>query len=684
MIGYVSRGIGRIAHLPALLEAPVERVTGGDLARFTYIAGWGCKPTAARARALAKRHDVDYLSLEDGFLRSLGLGVEGALLHSLIVDASGIYYDATRPSDLERLIQQADSLPVAMLARAGEAMHRLREARLSKYNHLPDVPLDHARWGLDPTVPCVLVVDQTFGDASVACGLADETTFRQMLEAAISENPRAQVIIKVHPDVMAGKKQGYLARLASVYGAVLCSAPISPWALLDAVERVYVVTSQLGFEALLAGVPVRCFGMPFYAGWGLTNDAVMCPRREGTQRSLEQVFAAAYLQYCRYINPYTGRRCEFEDTLALLEEQVRKRDEFQGRWQAVGFSRWKRGFLPFYLGSRAETQWIPRKRYLTEQRQPARSDHLLAWASQVTAELQEEARTKGQTLWKVEDGFLRSVGLGVDRVMPLSLVLDDLGIYYDATRPSRLETLLEEGNLDPSLLARAAALREQLLALKLSKYNVAIANTQEQQALEALPKNRRVVLVPGQVETDASIALGSPNVRSNLELLKRVRQHCPDAFIIYKPHPDVVGGGRYGDVDATHAADYCDLELSDTGMPVILDFVDEVHTMCSLTGFEALLRGISVVTHGMPFYAGWGLTRDYLSCARRTRKLSLDELVAGTLLCYPTYVDAASGDHVNAETAMALLADERARTQGQAVPWRRRLYCMARNQFWKH
>ena len=43
-------------------------------------------------------------------------------------------------------------------------------------------------------------------------------------------------------------------------------------------------------------------------------------------------------------------------------------------------------------------------------------------------------------------------------------------------------------------------------------------------------------------------------------------------------------------------------------MDVLLGIVDEVHTLTSLTGFEALLRGIEVHAYGGPFYAGWGLT----------------------------------------------------------------------------
>jgi capsular polysaccharide export protein len=187
--------------------------------------------------------------------------------------------------------------------------------------------------------------------------------------------------------------------------------------------------------------------------------------------------------------------------------------------------------------------------------------------------------------------------------------------------------------------------------------------------------------VPGQVETDASIAKGSPEIKTNLGLLEAVRAANPDAFIIYKPHPDVVGGGRYGQIDSARVARSCDLELQQAAITDLLDQVHEIHTLSSLTGFEALLRGRKVVTYGMPFYAGWGLTTDRLVCSRRTRRLTLDELVAGALILYPVYVDPASGDHINVETAIAVLA--RQRVAGRNIGVKTQLYRLFRNAFLK-
>jgi capsular polysaccharide export protein len=232
----------------------------------------------------------------------------------------------------------------------------------------------------------------------------------------------------------------------------------------------------------------------------------------------------------------------------------------------------------------------------------------------------------------VEDGFLRSVGLGSDLTQPYSLVFDRLGIYFDPTRPSTLESLLESENFDPDLLARARALRERIVAQKLSKYNAFT------KPLTDLPKGRRLILVPGQVEDDASIRFGGGGM-GNLELLRRTRHNAPEAYILFKPHPDVLAGNRVGRVEAEVALRYCDRIVTEVSLDAVLSVVDEVHTITSLVGFEALLRGKRVWTYGMPFYAGWGLTRDRRGCERRTRRLTLDQLVAGTLILYPHYLD---------------------------------------------
>jgi capsular polysaccharide export protein len=271
-------------------------------------------------------------------------------------------------------------------------------------------------------------------------------------------------------------------------------------------------------------------------------------------------------------------------------------------------------------------------------------------------------------LW-LEDGFLRSVGLGADLVRPLSWVVDSRGMYYDATRPSDLEHLLQTTHFDASTLARAQALRQALVRSGLTKYNV--GQLPWQRPGTVAQRGQAVVLVPGQVETDASLRKGAPGIHTNMGLLQAARAAHPDAWLVYKPHPDVVAGLRGQGANEASAQQWCDEVVLDAPMGSMLEAVDHVHVMTSLAGFEALLRGKPVTCHGLPFYAGWGLTQDALPAPRRSRRLDLDALVAGALVLYPRYASLATGAPCTVEQAMAELLAWRARSK-PALPWWRK------------
>ncbi|UTA78595.1 capsular polysaccharide biosynthesis protein [Halomonas sp. XH26] len=671
--GYTSPGITKINAFASFLPeySHFSRIRPLS-SKPNAVIGWGLKSTSDGARNYAARHGLPYVALEDGFLRSLGLGVEGYQPHSMVVDYTGIYYDASRPSDLENWLNHA-TFDAEELAQATRCIEQLSRYRLSKYNHAPDYSLPIAET-INAKTNNVLVVDQTAGDASIHHGGADADSFQQMLACAINNHPDADILIKVHPDVIAGKKQGHLADAHDHPRCHIISDNINPWALFDRVKAVYVVTSQLGFEALMAGKQVHCFGLPFYAGWGLTQDQLSCTRRRVSRR-LEEVFAAAYLRYTRYANPYTGKAATLEETIALIADQKRQQERLRGEWLACGFSSWKKRFIGHFLGPAAKVDY--QKELPAAFSADVEKPNLLVWSSRINDDFKARHRDHIAALWRMEDGFIRSVGLGVDLTQPLSLVIDRQGIYYDPSQPSELETLLNTADFSDDLLERAAQLRERLVALKLSKYNVP-----GKEAIE-LPANKHIILVPGQVESDASIATGSPEISTNSALLNAVRDTNPDAFIVYKAHPDVITGARIGALD-TNAKRLYDLDASHIDITVLLARVDAVHTMSSLTGFEALLRRRQVCTYGLPFYAGWGLTQDAMHCPRRNRVLSLDALVAGTLLLYPSYVDPGSRQLCNAETVVGLLEQaklEQVKSQKHMLTWKQRLYRSYRNLF---
>jgi capsular polysaccharide export protein len=309
--------IEQLPHLKALLEVDfvIHHPRWFHAPWVDCVLGWGKKDSGEIAREYARRHQLPYLRIEDGFLRSVGLGVDGDPPCSLVIDDLGIYYDATSESRLEAWLNAPDfALSPAELARATRCMAQICGQRLSKYNQAPhQLDLGPGQVGR----PRVLVVDQTWGDMSVVLGLCSESSFVDMLHAARDENPGAEVLVKSHPDVVRGKKRGYLHTLSERDQLRIVSEQVNPIALLEQVDKVYVATSQLGFEALLVGKPVTCFGAPFYAGWGLTDDRLRVVRRT-RRRSLPELFHAAYVRYPRYVDPDSGRRCELEDTIAYL------------------------------------------------------------------------------------------------------------------------------------------------------------------------------------------------------------------------------------------------------------------------------------------------------------------------------------------------------------------------------
>lgn len=632
----LSPGIHRIPGLRGLLGAELEFCSGPFAPRRAQaVLGWGRRRSTRRSRAFARRHGLPFVGLEDGFLRSVGLGRDDPPL-SVVLDDEGIYYDARQPSRLDRLL--GEELDEARIRRAAALAAAWREQRVSKYNYQRDTDAGE----LPPRF--VLVADQTRGDASVAGGLADQASFARMLRAALDENPACTVLVKTHPDVFAGKARGWIdtAQAACDPRVRVLARDVHPATLLARAAAVYVVTSQLGFEALLHGVPVRTFGMPFYAGRGLSRDELPAPawRRPVT---LEQLVHAALIAYPRYRDPESGEACEAETVLAHLGLQRRQRARFAPQAYATGFSPWKRPLVRrFVQGSRVH--------FVRRAEAAPSGTPLLVWGAPAPGAAREVVR--------LEDGFLRSVGLGADLVAPLSWVMDRRGIYYDASCPSDLEVLLQQQEFDAALLARAAVLRQRIVAGRLSKYNLGGGRWQRPAGAT------QVVLVPGQVETDAAIVLGAPGIRSNLELLRAVRAERPDAYLVYKPHPDVVAGLRRGGAPAPEFARLCDRIVTDCAIEELFDAVDEVHVLSSLTGFEALLRERPVVCHGQPFYAGWGLTKDRLPIARRARRLELDELVAGVLLLYPTYVSRRSGRFTTAERALDELVAWRDGTRG--------------------
>ncbi len=484
-----------------------------------------------------------------------------------------------------------------------------------------------------------------------------------MLDRAIAEVGSDRIAVRVHPDVARGLAKGFLASEARQRGVTLIPEEIDPISLLECVEEVWTVSSQLGLEAAMRGVPVTTFGMPFYGGWGLTRDlaegvvADAARSRRTRRRDLTAVFSAAYVHYTRYADPVTRRRIDIHGAIDRLLDWRLRDEPLRGRTvHCFGFSSWKQRATRRFLGGFSGTVNFHRRWRIPRSAKPA--DSICVWGMRGPRAFEEQCRAAGFAFDRVEDGFVRSPGLGSRLIEPGSVVVDSLAMHFDAARPSALEELIASLEPDAQLLRRAGSLRERLIADQITKYNLA----SEPPDLRKLARGRRIVLVPGQVPDDASVVLGARGIADNLSLVRAVRERHPEACLVYKQHPDLVARTRRKDRQTEQIAAYADCVLQDSSMAALLAMVDEVHVLASLTGFEALVRGIPVTCWGLPFYAGWGLTTDMQPCERRRRKVDLETLIAAALIVYPRYIEPVSGVPCSIEDYLEALIELRRTT----------------------
>lgn len=472
-------------------------------------------------------------------------------------------------------------------------------------------------------VPRVLLIDER-----MRASCADESpskrreTFKQMIETALASHPDAQFWIGRSGDHGTGHWLSSLVRTLPP-GTQYVDDEYSTCAALRHVDHVYTLAAPEGMYALLAGIRVHTFGTPYYAGWGLTDDHdATCAR--ATRPTLAALFDVVFLRLAYYLNPTTHVPGSLDALLDNIELQRAIAARFADLRNVVGvrFQWWKRPFAtPFLTAGGGRLRWTLEPGSL----RPGECAAL--WGARSSEDLPE-----GTRYVRIEDGFLHSTGLGSDMIAPCSQVIDMTGLYFDPSRPNDLTTLLNETTFSEEELTRAAELRTRIVQFGLTKYNLG-----RRKPTWLTPSGKRVVLVPGQVADDASIRLGTRAISTADALLREVRARLPEAFIVYKPHPDVLSGNRSGLVDADRLADVVDI---DSDLISLIDAADEVHTLSSLAGFDALLRGKAVFTYGLPFYAGWGLTHDALApIPWRSRRLSLDMLTAGVMLRYPIYWD---------------------------------------------
>lgn len=431
-------------------------------------------------------------------------------------------------------------------------------------------------------------------------------------------------------------------------GCRVVTGECDPWHMLSSARALFVdVDDEVSLIATLCEVPV-------YARDNETGRYALRAADSGC--ALRSALSSSNL-----LNPFTAEPITASEAVRLCGFWRQLIDSNRGISAGLGFAFWKQQHVAPLLWSGGAAV-----RFLRGPQELRGNGSVAVWRSKVRAETLDQLECEGVTFVEVEDGFLRSRGLGADCIPPLSIVVDRAGAHFDPSKASELEVLLQSGTFTDDLLERARELRAVIVANGLSKYQQGGA-PEAKRATE-----RRHILVPGQVEDDRSVLLGGCGLSSNLEMLKRVREEAPDAYILYKPHPDVLAGHRHGVIPQRECLQHADEIVGELPIASLLGMVDEVHVNTSLAGFEALLRRKPVTTYGVPFYAGWGLTKDLGPIPpRRTARRTLDELVAATLLLYPRYLDPVTGLPCPAEVLVPRLCHTAGEDPGLLVRVRR-------------
>jgi capsular polysaccharide export protein len=479
-----------------------------------------------------------------------------------------------------------------------EAAALVAEARIGGEPGLPDpgaaglrLPRRAAMVVLDPCDPARLAAGQAALAMAAAAG-------RPVLLARDPAAPAARAPVLRPPQ-----------------GARWLPARLSAWTLLDLADELFGASEEMTLLAAAAGVKV---------GGRVPRPG---PR------------FAALLAATRCADPFLRRPWSFTQAATQLADWNRAQAENRPVTVCLGMSWWKRERVAALFARADGTPGFTASPARALRQAKARHDRgeaaaIATWARAAPPGYRAACAAAGVRLLTVEDGFVRSRGLGARFLPGASYAVDGEGTYYDPAIPSALERILTTAEFPPALLARAAALRQAIVGRGVTKYNL----SGEAPRIPPTPGRARL-LVPGQVEDDASVRLGGGAIQGNLALLRAVRAAHPEAYIIYKPHPDLEAGFRKGHVAAAELAAVADLVVARAPINGLLGQVDALHTLTSLSGFEALLRGVPVVTWGRPFYAGWGLTEDRNPPPRRGRQLELDALVAATLILFPRQVD---------------------------------------------
>ena len=224
--------------------------------------------------------NIPIISIEDTFLRSVfpcRTKCDKKFKDSIGYCINNyLYFESNELTTIKELLSKPYAKNEKEIIAGKNIINQIISNKISKYNCQNFIGNTNVR---SMYTNNIIVIDQAFADQSIVNSNANVETFKQMLIAAVRENPKNKVCVKVHPESMTGGRAGFytpelikeVEKLTNTKIYKL-TEPINPIILLQNARKIYTCSSGLGFEALMCNKPVVCFGAPFYAGFGLTDD----------------------------------------------------------------------------------------------------------------------------------------------------------------------------------------------------------------------------------------------------------------------------------------------------------------------------------------------------------------------------------------------------------------------------
>lgn len=651
-LSYSKKLVGIVNSTP-LFDGKVYSYHSTLIRNFQNIKGivvW--KAHYNKSQKLAKKYNIPLIQIEDAFVGYFE-DIHGKIVNiGFYYDANGQVYYSNKDGDIiSKTLQNQDYIQ-QNLDDSSLLIRKIVSNKITKFNKT-----NQPQFVPTQSAAPILLIDQTFRDKSITVNGHGEKEFQKMYEQAIrlakEQYNGAKIYIKTYP-----KGRGYLQEITKKSEVIFLNDDHNIYDILQHVDEVFTVSSQVGFEALLAGKKVRTFGAPFYAGYGLTNDDIKINR---PKRTLEEVFYASYVKACKYCIAQT--ECSLNEILDVILEHKRliDIDNQVERYFFYGIPLWKMPHVASFLFKKNLRMIRVKDKKALERNVPTPKDAVVVWGFKGECEsLLNYTENHNIPIITFEDGFIRSLGLGSDFITPYSLVMDRYGIYYNPQQISELEVVLSNFTITPEQKARVQNLCNILVQNKVTKYNVGTKdNVERLQEIKQSANGRKIILITGQVSDDMSLIKGGIMISDCRTLTEKVRQENPDAFIIYKHHPDVIVNNRKGYISSHILRKYVDVILKDINIVDVIQISDEVHTITSLAGFEALLHGKKVVHYGLPFYGGYGFTENKSSIHTR-KMIDFDTFCYVTFFLYPRYAVPNVGIALTPEVIVKTLREEHA------------------------